>query len=140
MIRKQNSIIVLLFIQNNSQFKNIAKTSFPESMLSLSSIVYVQACPAPQIFSKQQMLPSELSSCCFCCFQPLFQLVLALVLTLETSEVSSILAFTTKTTQTRPLVFSVNSSLINLQKAAFLTSFPVKHKILPKLVISNWLW
>ena len=66
MIRKQNSIIVLLLIQNNSQFKNIANTSLPESMLSLSSIVYVQACPAPQIFSKQQMSPSELSSCCFC--------------------------------------------------------------------------
>ena len=35
-------------------------------MLSLSSIVYVQVCPATQIFSKQQMSPSELSSCCFC--------------------------------------------------------------------------
>ena len=66
MIRKPNSIIVLLFIQNNSQFKIIAKTSLPASMLSLSSIVYVQVCPAPQIFSKQQISPSELSSCCFC--------------------------------------------------------------------------
>ena len=66
MIRKPNSIIVLLFIQNNSQFKNIAKTSLTASMLSLSSIVYVQVCPAPQIFSKQQMSPSELSSYCFC--------------------------------------------------------------------------
>ena len=66
MIRKQNLIIVLLFIQNNSQFKNIAKTSLPESMLSLSLIIYVQVCPAPQIFSKQQISPSELSSCCFC--------------------------------------------------------------------------
>ena len=41
MIQKPNSITVLLFIQNNSQFKNIAKTSLPASMLSLSSIVYV---------------------------------------------------------------------------------------------------
>ena len=41
MIRKPNSIIVLLFIQNNSSYKNIAKTSLPASMLSLSSIVYV---------------------------------------------------------------------------------------------------
>ena len=41
MIRKPNSIVVLLFIQNNSYFKNIAKTSLPASMLSLSSIVYV---------------------------------------------------------------------------------------------------
>ena len=41
MKRKPNSIIVLLFIQNNSWFENIAKTSLPASMLSLSSIVYV---------------------------------------------------------------------------------------------------
>ena len=41
-------------------------TSIEPSMLSSSSIVYVQVCPAPQIFSKQQMSPSELSSCCFC--------------------------------------------------------------------------
>ena len=41
MMRKPNLIIVLLFIQNNSYFKNIAKTSLPASMLSLSSIVYV---------------------------------------------------------------------------------------------------
>ena len=66
MIGKPNSIVVLLFIQNNSQFKNIAKTSLPASMLlGLSSIVYDQVCPASQIFSKQQMSPSELSSCCF---------------------------------------------------------------------------
>ena len=49
MIRKPNSLIVLLLIQNNSQFINIAKTCSPRSMLSSSSIVHV-----------------ELSSCCFC--------------------------------------------------------------------------
>ena len=32
MIRKPNSIIVLLFIQNNSQFKNMAKTCLPPSI------------------------------------------------------------------------------------------------------------
>ena len=31
-----------------------------------SLIVYIQVCPAPQIFSKQQVLPSQLSSCCIC--------------------------------------------------------------------------
>ena len=41
MKRKPYSIIVLLFIEKNSQFKNIANTSLPASMLSLSSIVYV---------------------------------------------------------------------------------------------------
>ena len=42
MIRKPNSIIVLLFIQNNSLFKNIAKTCLPPSMLSSPSIVHVK--------------------------------------------------------------------------------------------------
>ena len=64
MIRKPNSVIVLLFIQNNFQFKNIAKTCLPLSMLSSSSTEHVQGCSAPQIFSKQQMSPFELSSCC----------------------------------------------------------------------------
>ena len=66
MIQKPNSIIVLLFIQSNSQFKNIAKTSLPPSMLSSSSIVHVQGFPAPQISSKQQMSPFEFFSCCSC--------------------------------------------------------------------------
>ena len=68
-IRKPNSIIVLLFIQNNSQFKSITKTCLPSlirSMLSSSSIAHVQGCSAPQIFSKQQMSPFELSCCCSC--------------------------------------------------------------------------
>ena len=38
MIRKSNQIIVLLFIRNNSLFKNIAKTCLALSMLSSSSI------------------------------------------------------------------------------------------------------
>ena len=113
MIRKPNSIIVLLFIKNNSQFKNIAKTSLPASMLSSSSIVYVQVCPAPQIFSKQQMSPSKLSQllAVFAMFLAIISANPAVVLTLETSEVSAILVFTTKTTQSRPQVFSVNGAL-----------------------------
>ena len=50
-------------------------TSIDPSMLSSSSILYVQVCAAPQIFSKQQMSLSELSF---------------VVLTLETSEMSAI--------------------------------------------------
>ena len=92
MIRKPNSIMVFLFIQNNSYFKNIAKTSLPASMLSLSLIVYVYVCPALHIFSKQQMSPCAFPFLLFLlCFQLLFRLVPALVLTLETSEVSAIL-------------------------------------------------
>ena len=41
-------------------------TSIDPSMFCSSSIVYVQVCPAPQIFSKQQMSPFEMSSCCSC--------------------------------------------------------------------------
>ena len=66
MIRKPNSIIFLLFIQNNSQVKNKVKTCLPPSMLSSSSIVHVQGFPAPKIFSKQQMSLFELSSGCSC--------------------------------------------------------------------------
>ena len=39
------------------------------------------------------------------CFSPLFRPVPAVVLTLQTSEVSAIWVFTTKTTQSRPQVF-----------------------------------
>ena len=47
----------------------------------------------------------------FLLFLPLFRLVPAVVLTLETSEMSAILVFSTKTTQPRPQVFSVNGAL-----------------------------
>ena len=45
------------------------------------------------------------------CFYPFFCLVSAVVLTLETSEGSTILVFTTKTTQPCPQVFLVNGAL-----------------------------
>ena len=81
--------------------------------------------------------------CCllavFAMFLELYRLVPAVVLTLETSEVSDILVFTTKTTQPRPQVFSVNGAL-TCRRLQFLRHFLVKHKILPNLVISNWLW
>ena len=105
---------VLLFIQNNSKFKNIAKTCLPPSMLSSSSIVHLQGCSAPQIFSKQQMLPFELSSCCSCL---VFSYYFTQFLTLEMSEMSAIFVFSTKTSQPRPQVFLLNSAL-TCKKAA----------------------
>ena len=45
------------------------------------------------------------------CFQLLFRLVPAVVLTLETSEMSAIFFFTTKTAQPPPQVFSLNGAL-----------------------------
>ena len=101
MIRKPNSITVLLFIQKNSQFKNIAKTCLPPSMFSSSSIVYVQVCPAPQIFSKQQMSPIELSSCCSC---HVFSYFFAQFLLLKQVKCPPFFKFTTKTAQPRPQV------------------------------------
>ena len=57
----------------------------------------------------------------FLLFLPCFSLLFRLVLTLRTSEISAIFVFTTKTTQTRPQVFSVNGAL-TCKEAAFLTS------------------
>ena len=126
MIRKPNSTIVLLFIQNNSQFKNIAETCLPASMLSSSSILYVQVCPAPKIFSKQQMSPSELSSSCFChvvsYYFAQFQLQFLLLKRVKRPPFFSGFFSTTKTTQPRPQIFSVNG-LLTCKNAAFLTSF-----------------
>ena len=123
MIRKPNSIIVLLFIQNNPQFKNKAKTCLPPSMLSSPSIVHVQGCSAPQIFSKQQMSAFEL---CSLCSGHVFSYNFAqFLLLLKRVKCSPFFVFTMKTTQPRPLGFSVNGAL-TFKNAAFLTSFPRK--------------
>ena len=37
----KSAVIALLFIQNNSKFKNIAETCLPALMLNSPSIVYV---------------------------------------------------------------------------------------------------
>ena len=67
----------------------------------------------------QQMSPSELSFCSFCyVFLLLLRQVPAVVFTLETSEVSAIFIFTTKTTQPR------SHGALTCKNAAFLTSFP----------------
>ena len=104
--------IVLSFIQNNSQFKNNAKTCLPSSMLSSPSIVHVQGCSAPQIFSKQQMSPFALCSCCSC---HVFSYNFAQFLLLKRVKCPPFFVFTTKTTQPRPQVFSVNGALSRRQ-------------------------
>ena len=117
-IRKPNSIIVLLFIQNNPQFKNKVKSCLPPSMLSSSSIVHVQSYSALQILSKQQMSPFKLCSCC-CCH--VFSYNFAQFLLLKRVKCPPFFVFTTKTTQPRPLGFSVNGAL-TCEKATLLTS------------------
>ena len=57
----------------------------------------------------------------FLLFLSFFSLLFRLVLTLETSEMPTIFVFTTKTTQLRPEVFSVNGAL-TCRYAALLTS------------------
>ena len=104
--------------QNNSQFKNKAKTCLPPSMLSSPSIVHVQGCSAPQIFSKQQMSPFESLCSCY-----VFSYNFAQFLLLKRVKCPPFFVFTTKTTQPRPQVFSVDGAL-TCKNAAFLTSFP----------------
>ena len=93
-----NSIIVLLFFQNNSQLRNIAKTCLPPSMLRSSSIVHIQGCSAWQIFSQ---IADVALRVVFLLFLPCFSLLFCLVLTLETSEMSATFVFTPEKTQPR---------------------------------------
>ena len=123
MIGKPNSITVLLFIQNNSQFKNIAETCLPPSIHRCS--VHLRQCT----FRFVQLRKYSPNSRCRppSCLLAVFAMFLAIISpssscsSLETSEVSAIFVFTTKTTQPRPQVFSVNGAL-TCKKAALLTS------------------
>ena len=111
MIQKPNSIIVLLFIENNFQFKNIAKTCLP-----------------PSTFRVVQLRKYSPDSRC----HPSSCLLAVLAMFLSIISPSSYswnewnfrhFFSTTKTTQPRPQVFSVNGALTR-KNAAFLTSFP----------------
>ena len=114
MIRKPNSVTVLLFIQNNSQFKSKAKTCLPPSMFSARLGLFSSA-------NILQIADLALRVVCLL-FLPCFQLLFRLVLTFETSEMSAaFFVFTIKTTQPRPQVLSVNGAL-TCRCAALLTS------------------
>ena len=71
-LRQSNSIIALLFIQNNSNFKNKLKmltsvhVKFTSIVHLFREIQYLKVCSGLQIYSKQQMLPVELTSRCSC--------------------------------------------------------------------------
>ena len=83
------------------------------------------------------MSPFELSSCCSC---HIFSYFFAQFLTLKWVKCPPFFKFTTKTTQPRPQVFLANGSLTCKNAAFFGRHFLAEHKILPNLVISNWLW
>ena len=123
---KAEFINCFIFIQNNSQFKNIAKTCLPPSIHRC--LVHLRQCTF-RFFQLRKYSPNSRcrpSSCLLAvlpCFQLSFRLVTVVVLTLETSEVPAIFISSTKTTQPRPQVFSVNG-VLTCDNAAFLTSFP----------------
>ena len=123
MIRKPNSITVLLFIQNNSQFKNIAKTCLPPSMHRCS--VQLRYCTFRFVQLHKYSPNSRYRSSSYL----LAVLAMFLVIFSPSSyswnewNVCHFFKFTTKTTQPRPQVFSVNGAL-TWENAAFLTSFP----------------
>ena len=122
MIRKPNSITVLLFIQNNSQFKNIAKTCLPPSMHRCSVQLRYCTFRFVQLHNILQIADIALRVV-FLLFLPCFWLFFRLVLTLETSEMSAIFQVHNQNNSPRPRVFLVNGAL-TCTNAAFLTSFP----------------
>ena len=66
------------------------------------------------------MSPFELSSCCSC---HVFAVISPSSYPLETSEMSAIFVFTTKTTKPRSQVFSVNGALTRKKDAFLMAKF-----------------
>ena len=122
MIRKPNSIIVLLFIQNNSQFKTRLEHAYLHRSIDVKFIFHRARLGLSSPANILQIADVALRVV-FLLFLPCFYLFFRLVLTLETSETTAIFVATTKTTQPRPQVFSVNGAL-TCTNAAFLTAFP----------------
>ena len=83
-------------------------------MLSSSSIVHVYGF---FISANILQITDVALRVVFLLFLPYFEPLFRLVLTLETSELSAIIVFTTRTTQPRPHVLSVNGAL-TCKKAA----------------------
>ena len=121
MIRKPNSII-LLFIQNNSQFENIAKTCLPPSIHRCS--VHLRYCTFTFVqlpkYSPNSRCRS--SSCLLAVLAMFFAIFSPSSYSWNEWNVRHFFKLTTKTTQPRPQVFSVNGAL-TCENAAFFTSF-----------------
>ena len=109
-----NSIIALLFIQNNSNFKNKLKmlTSVDVKFTSIvhlfREIQQIKVCSGLQIYSKQQMLSVELTSRCSCY---VFRQHFAVKEYSVSRRFRHFHVQTNKTTQPRPQVSSVNGSI-----------------------------
>ena len=87
-------------------------------MLSSSSIVCLGLSSSANILQIADIALRVVFLLFLPCFLLLLRLVQAVVFTLETSEVSAIFIFTTKTTQPR------SHGALTYKNAAFLTSFP----------------
>ena len=87
-------------------------------MLSSSSIVCLGLSSSANILQIADIALRVVFLLFLPCFLLLLRLVQAVVFTLETSEVSAIFIFTTKTTQPR------SHGALTYKIAAFLTSFP----------------
>ena len=121
MIRKPNSITVLFFIQNNSQFKNIAKS--PPSIHRSS--VHLRYCTF-RFVQLRKYSPNSRCRSSSCLLDVLAMFLASFspsCYSWKEWNVRHFFKFTTKTTQPRPQAFSVNGAL-TCENAAFLTSFP----------------
>ena len=89
MIRKPNTIIVLLFIQNNSQFKNMSKTCLPPSIHRFQA--HLRQCTF-RVVQLRKCSPNSRChpSSCLLAVLAMFLAIFRLVLSLETSEMSAI--------------------------------------------------
>ena len=122
MIRKPNSIIVLLFIQNNSQFKKWLKHAYLHRFIDVQFIFdsarlgIFSSTNVRQIADVALRVVFLLFSPCFCYNFPQFLLF-------KRVKCPTFFVFTTKTTQPRPQIFSVKSAL-TCKNAALFTSFP----------------
>ena len=88
LIRKPNSIIVLLFIQNNSYFKNMAKHAYLHRSIDIK---FIFDSARLRLFSSANILQigNVTLRVVFLLFLPCLKLFFCLVLSLETSEMSA---------------------------------------------------
>ena len=144
-LRKPNSIIVLLFLQNNSKFKNKLKHS------NLGRCKHIDnASLSGLILGDQSLLRSAnifqiadvVRRVIFFCSCDVFRQYFALNRVKFSTTVSPFCSYY-QNNSTRPQVFTVNRS-ITCNKVAPLTSF-WRHrfnmtKFFPNLANSSWLW
>ena len=123
-VRKPNSIIVLYSFKIIPGLKTQLKHAYLHRTIDVMFILNSARLGLSSSANILQIADVALRVV-FLLFLPCFQLLFRLVITLESTEMSAIFVFTTKTTQ----VFSVNGTITFINR-----------KILPNLVISSWLW